>query len=327
MGKKEARKAARALLASTPYEDAPKPKVAAKPLLEALEEFLLMRKGMLAEGTQRFIRFCVLRWLHGAHWERWGDISPESTQRGFIAVLKAIKAGDLEPKYWSSVRCYAIEFFGYAVEVGYLSGNPVKGLPAPRKSSFRKDPVTWSQDEFEAIHGSLEPFLAMQLWLMRYTGMDLADLAVLSRQHIIRDSEGEWMIRKPRKKEERFEEAVILLPLNDYVEDIVLEAYRKTREADELLFPGIHLGVDGGHSLLYARARRRWYRLYPGKKFKCPKKLRHTFSSWAINELRIPLNVVQDWLGHSPRSTVLRERYLDRGSTARFARMLQPVVS
>lgn len=322
MGKKEARKAARAFFQATPSSPNPQPKKPVNDLYGLLEGYLLMEKGLLAGGTLKFIKFCILRWFQEAGWRDWEDVSPLSVQKGYISVLKALKAGEMQAKYWASVRCYTVDFCEYAVRHGCLQENPVKALPAPKKSLFRKTQVIWSEDEFMAIHSLLEPFLAMQFWLMRYTGMDLADLAGVRRFHLTRDPEGGWVLKKPRKKEERFQDAWILFPLNSFVEDIFLEAYRKTREAEDLLFPGIHLGVDGEHSLLYARVRRRWGRVYPGKRFKNLKALRHTFASWCIQDLGIPLDVVQDWLGHTPGSTVLKERYLHRGSTARFARLL-----
>jgi integrase len=187
MGKKAARKAAMAFFQQTPNPDPQKPEKPLQTLSTALEEYLIMEKGLLAEGTQKFIRFCVLRWFQEASWGRWEDISPLSVQKGYMAVLKALKAGEMQAKYWASVRCYAVDFCQYAVMVGCLKDNPVKALPAPKKALFRKTQVVWSEDEFRAIHSLLEPFLAMQFWLMRYTGMDLADLAGVRRFHLTRD--------------------------------------------------------------------------------------------------------------------------------------------
>lgn len=322
MGKKEARKAARALLEVTPIQTTPQPEKAVIGLYALLEEYILIQKGLTAEGTQKSIKGCVLRWFQAAGWTHWGDVTPESVSRGYASILKAIKEGEMEFKYWALVRCYALDYCRYAQKAKLLAENPLEVLPAPKKTLFKKNPVTWTQEEFEAVHGLLEPFLAKQFWLMRYTGMDLADIADLRRFHVVRDNEGEWMIRKPRKKEERFPDAWILFPLNDFVRDIFLEARERTQEAEDLLFPGIELGRDGQHSKLYARARYRWRLLYGNRRFKNVKTLRHTFASWAINELKIPLHVVQDWVGHTPGSTVLRERYLERGSTAGYARML-----
>ncbi len=297
--------------------------VKALSLETSIEDWLGLDKGLCQPGTLRSIRFNLKRFFKPVDIQYVHEISQEISDSCVTAFLKAVREKETAAHYWGTVRSYTKDYFGYLLRKKLIPVNFLADVEAPAKDTFKVMDVMWTREEFEAIAAELDQPWKMEFTLQRFTGMDQADLATLKKSHIKQDETGKWCITKPRQKELRFKAAQILLPLFGDAEKIIMKKFHEIEDDDGLIFPHIPALIEGGHSVLYNRVRRRWGRLFPKKPCKNLKALRHTFTTWAIEDLGIPLDVVQDWLGHSPKSVVLRDKYLHRRSTAKYGKLVE----
>lgn len=296
------------------------------PWAAAVEAWLSLEKGLLKEGTLRDARYGVLFYSSRTGVEYVEDMTQDKSDDAVREIQRLVRTGERQAHYWANARSRAKEFLDYARRKGMIAANYLQDTEAPKKGTFRKVAQLWTDEEFEATRNALRlPIYGKIMFLMRYTGMDLSDLATITSEHITKDAKEGWKLTKPRKKEERFSDAVIQLPINPVVEPMFLEAKERAADPTAPIFPELAaIAAKRNNNNLYHRIEVAWKRVYPGKRMKRPKDLRHTFATWCIVELKIPIDVVQEWLGHTPTSTVLKERYLHRSSTSEYAKRLAP---
>jgi integrase len=237
------------------------------------------------------------------------DITPE--------VFKA-RAGKLKgaaaPKYWANILSTCRRFSRSLVAEGKIVQDFTAGIPMPPKGSFKIREETWTDSELEATLAAVAPFDAEVLTVMRWTGMDTADVAELRRKHLVKDEAGAWVIRKRREKGKSDAET-ILQPLGSKVLPILMDRYNTTRYPEDKLFGDAFASIRSFNTSLMGRVRRATAPL--GLPLKNLKALRHTFATYHA-ERGVPLDVLRKWMGHAKDSRTLDRVYVHRASTARF---------
>ena len=297
------------------------------------EGYLEQRTG-ISEETKRPISYFFKRFFKEIKTDNIAELTPMMIINASNKIHTQCEKGEIQWKYWANIHSY---LFGKG-----SSKNPGGGLfpwliytrktltgadwenlsiAAPDKNRFKtmhddnKKNVEyyWEDEEIKAIHEELSIIWKDYFWIIANTGMDLSDLVDLSADHIVPvdRNPGKWKISKVRKKEARFGTR-INIPLSDKIEKIILDAKNLPNDLrlnpQRLLFPDLKAKVKNSHSQLYNVVRTAWQRVYPKKRHKNIKALRHSFITKHL-EKDTPLDVIQDFVGHSKKSTVLRERY------------------
>ena len=237
------------------------------------------------------------------------DVTPEVFKRG-AGKLK----GKAAAKYWANILSTVRRFSRSLVEAGKLAQDFTAGIPMPPKGSFKIREETWTDAELDAALAALVPFDAEVLMVMRWTGMDTADLWAFQRKHMVKDETGAWMIRKRREKGKSDAET-ILQPIGSKALPILKARYDSTRHPEDRLFGNAFASIRSFNTSLMGRIRRATAPL--GLPLKNLKALRHTFATYHA-ERGVPLDVLRKWMGHAKDSRTLDRVYVHRASTARF---------
>lgn len=237
------------------------------------------------------------------------DITPEL----FKARAGKLK-GAAAPKYWANILSTCRRFARSLVAEGNLVQDFTAGIPMPPKGSFNVREETWTEEELEATLAAVAPFDAEVLTVMRWTGMDTADVFALRRKHLVKDETGAWMIKKRREKGKSDAET-ILQPLGSKALPILKARYDSTRHPEDRLFGDAFASIRSFNTSLMGRVRRATAPL--GLPLKNLKALRHTFATYHA-ERGVPLDVLRKWMGHAKDSRTLDRVYVHRASTARF---------
>ena len=218
--------------------------------------------------------------------------------------------GDASAKYWMNILCTTRRFSKSLVSQGKILQEFTQDVPMPPKSSFGRREETWDEEEFDGVLVKQTRFDTEVLLVMRWTGMDSSDVAELRKKHILKDSEGNWIIKKKREKAKTDEETVVQ-PISSKVRAILLDRAKAVRLPEERLFGNTYASPRSFTTSLLGRVRR------AAGSTKDLKSLRHTYATYHA-ERGVPLDVLRVWLGHAKDSRVLDRIYLHRASTARF---------
>lgn len=217
--------------------------------------------------------------------------------------------GEASSKYWANILSMTRRFSKSLVGQKRILEDFTMDVPMPPKASFGRREEVWGDAELEKVLGKLEAFDREVLMVMRWTGLDSSDVAELGRKNILKDSEGNWIIKKKREKAKTEEETVVQ-PISSKVLDILLSRQKAAR-VDDRLFGNNYATPRSFTTSLLGRVRRA---AGPTKDLKS---LRHTYATYHA-ERGVPLDVLRIWLGHAKDSRVLDRIYLHRASTARF---------
>lgn len=295
--------------------------------------FLEQRTG-ISEATKRPIHYFFKRFFEFIPTDRIADLTPDIVKKAVTKIESLCEKKEMEWKYWANIHAYVFGkgstknpqggLFHWLIHTKQiLKGNEWEKLhvSAPDKAKFNKfhDGVKrnpqyyWEDEEIIKIHEELSIVWKDYFWIMAHTGMDLSDLADLKDDHIVpwEKNPGKYMIDKLRKKEERFN-VRIKLPLSGKVERIILNARNMPKDSklnpERLLFPDLKNKLKNSHSQMYNRVRAAWQIVYPKKPHKNVKALRHTYITKHLDK-GTPMHILQDYVGHSDKSTIIRERY------------------
>lgn len=235
-------------------------------------------------------------------------------------VAGVILGSGVSAKYWKNCLGGLKAFFKWLVEEKILVESPVAHLKAPKNSELNKVEEVWTEEEVEAVVKRLRGEDRDFFLLLRYTGMYPSDLYALSRKHIVKDREEGWKIFKLREKA-KYPTEIINQPLLPQIQDLVLEAYKTTKDPEDKLFVVSKSSPRVWGIMFKNRVGTAWKRSFPKKKVKKIKSLRHTFATWLM-ENDIPIDVAKDWMGHSKNSNTLNAVYLHRQSSSKYAKRL-----
>lgn len=225
--------------------------------------------------------------------------------------------GNSKPKTWANMLTNCRKFFRWLIEEDVLGVDPSTCVQLPPRSSWgrKTEKHIWSDSCFDALIKSIkDPEDVQILTVLRYTGIDLADLYELRARHIRKDLDGRLMIIKKREKAKSDLET-IKLPLGAMVLDLI--KCRITEDKNKQLFQGCtrYSSSASFGSCLYKRVHGAFERI--NRPMRDLKSLRHTFAT-SHAERGVPMDVLRDWMGHAPSSRILEDLYVHRTSTASF---------
>jgi integrase len=271
---------------------------------EFLEAKYLSRKASTAKEAR-----VVLERLAAVMPEGWARLT-RKTAKPYWAKLK----GDASPKYWKNILTLTRKFWRWAVEEGIAEEDATEGLEGPRSLDFGIRRDVWTEEEVEAVVGFLEPWAAQAVQVIRWTGLDPADLWNLRKRHFIKDKSGAWKIVKVREKA-KSEKEIIDQPISSKVRPLLVGLHAKAKSPDSQVFPTPYKTAQVFTVLLRRHVLRAQAAL--GLRPLAVKSLRHTFATFHA-ERDVPIDVLRAWMGHTSDSRVLDRVYLHRGSTSRY---------
>jgi integrase len=193
-----------------------------------------------------------------------------------------------------------------AVEYGYLSMNPARGVKFPQQGA-REAPAIIAGDEFAKLLNELEEPYKTMVKLIAATGLRIGELLGLRWRSLdlevgtlaVRESVYEGKLQRPKTQKSRR-----TIPLGPHaVASLKAHRDRSTRKGDDaLVFPN-KSDEPLRESRLLERvlqpaARRAGLGRVTWHQF------RHIHSS-LLNDLRVPVKIAQEQLGHSSISTTL----------------------
>lgn len=269
-----------------------------------LEAKYMSRKPATAKEAE-----IILRRLAGVLPEEWGKL----TRKTVKPLLPRLK-GDASPKYWKNILVTTRKFWRWAVEEGLAVEDVTKGLEGPRSIDFGIRQDIWTEDELEAVVSVLPTRETQAVQIIRWTGMDPADLYNLRKRHFVKDKGGVWKIVKRREKA-KSEKELIDQPISSRVRDLLLGLHAKAKGPDSPVFPTSYRSAQVFTVLLWRKVSAAQVRL--GMRRLHVKALRHSFATFHA-ERDVPIDVLRKWMGHSSDSRVLDRVYLHRGSTAGY---------
>ena len=296
--------------------------------LTKLEEQLrhVNHAGSRPEATMRFGAFAEAQWSvlvlptlklstqHGykhvlakhvlPYWRDWrlGDIGKLDVQQ-FVADKFRQQAG------WQTVRNAWTLLSGIletAVEYGYLTVNPARGVKFPPQK-LREAPAMIAGADFAKLLDEVGEPYRMMTGLIAATGLRIGELLALRWRALdldvgtlnVRESVFEGKIQQPKTQKARR-----TIPLGPHEITLLKEhRERSTRKgANDLVFPN-RLGAPMRESRVLERVlqpaaeraglgRVTWHQF------------RHIHSS-LLNDLRVPVKIAQEQLGHASISTTL----------------------
>lgn len=279
------------------------------PFRQALEEWLDMRKTVVAPSTI----------INNRHYVGMVEtLSPGMTLdgitvAGFHTLLNRLR-DQLEPSasYWSNILVAQRQFFKWCIITGRMTFDPTLGYERPKKAEFGlyTDIVTDAELETLCAHLTHADELAIR-WF-RWTGTYPADFAFAEKQDFYL-KDGILHLRMERAKN-RFK---YHQPLDGRIEPYVKSIWLRKSKPKERMFLDVQAGQP--YVTWYYCLQKRLYKiwLFQFGKHKKIGAFRHTWITDCI-ERGVPEDVLLQWAGHSPRSTIYRERYLHRKSTTRY---------
>jgi integrase len=238
------------------------------------------------------------------YWREWRlrDIGKLNVQQ-FVADKFRQQAG------WQTVRNSWTLLSGIletAVEYGYLTVNPARGVKFPPQK-LREAPAMIAGDDFGKLLKEVDEPYRMMIGLIAATGLRIGELLALRWRNLdltigtlsVRESVFEGKTQQPKTQKARR-----TIPLGPHAIVLLREHRgRATRKnADDLVFPN-RLGEPMRESQLLGRVlqpaaeraglgRVTWHQF------------RHIHSS-LLNDLRVPVKIAQEQLGHASISTTL----------------------
>jgi len=251
----------------------------------------------------------ILRRLAGLLPAEWGALTRQTVK----PLLPALK-GKASAKYWKNILVTTRKFWRWAVEEGLATEDVTEGLEGPRSIDFRIRTDIWSDEELEAVIQVLPAREAQAVQIIRWTGIDPADLWNLRKKHFVKDRGGVWKLVKVREKA-KSEKEIIDQPISSKVRDLMLGFHAKAKGAESPVFPNPYRSAQVFTVLLRRHVLRAQATL--GLRSLHVKSLRHTFATFHA-ERDVPIDVLRAWMGHAPDSRVLDRVYLHRGSTSRY---------
>lgn len=275
---------------------------------EAAREFLEAKYLSRKPATAHEVRI-VLDKVAGIMPEAWGNLT-RKTAKPYWPRLK----GSASPKYWKNILTITRKFWRWAVEEGIAVEDVTEGLEGPRSKDFGIREDVWTDEEVEAVLGALRPTEAQAILIIRWTGLDPADVWNLKKKHMVKDKDGAWKIVKVREKA-KSEKEIINQPVSSKVRDLLVKLHSKAKGSDTPLLQTPFRSAQVFTVLLRRHVLRAQAAL--GLRPLAVKSLRHTFATFHA-ERDVPIDVLRSWMGHTADSRVLDRVYLHRGSTARY---------
>jgi integrase len=254
-------------------------------------------------STQHGYRYVLTKHVL-PYWRDWRlrDIGKLDVQR-FVAEKFRQKAG------WQTVRNAWTLLSGIletAVEYGYLVVNPARGVKFPAQG-LREAPALIAGDDFAKLLAEVVEPYRMMVGLIAATGLRIGELLALRWRSLdltigtltVRESVFEGKLQQPKTLKARR-----TIPLGPHA-IALLEAHRDRSArtgTDDLLFPN-RQGAPLRESKVLRRVlqpaaeraglgRVTWHQF------------RHIHSS-LLNDLRVPVKIAQEQLGHASISTTL----------------------
>ncbi len=244
---------------------------------------------------------------------RFADFFPfphvqDVTREVFRKAAKRYR-GEASAKYWANILSTTRRFSKSLVSRKAIIEEFTQDVPMPPKSSFGRREEIWEDAEFDRVVEKLAVYDAQVLLVMRWSGMDSSDVCELGREHVKKDTGGNWIFKKRREKAKTDEETIVQ-PISSKILGFILARY-KAAKPGEKLFGSIYATPRSFTTSLLGRVRR------AAGATKDLKSLRHTYATYHA-ERGVPLDVLRVWMGHARDSRVLDRIYLHRASTARY---------
>lgn len=211
----------------------------------------------------------------------------------------------------------------WLIDQGYLKDNPLSDVSAPKKPETNRDALRPRQvgalrgailDEIERTPRKADrAYVIVAMELLCATGMRSDELVSLTMQQVRRRPEPHLRIvpwdgcgRSFTPKHGRRR----VIPLTPRAETIIelLTGGREYRPCEPVLRTDRGAVID--HSNIGDRLRE-YSGVVPGRSV-TPHVFRHTFISWAVNDLGLPLPVVQEIAGHSNIETTMEYVHLSQ---------------
>jgi integrase len=219
--------------------------------------------------------------------------------------------GAVSAKTIANVRALLSAAFGYAIEQGLRTDNPMRRLRRSRAGEHeRPDMVTLTPQEFSHLRSLIaerwRPFVTVLAGTgMRFgeaVALEVGDVDLLAETPIVRVTKalkripGGFEVGPPKSRKSRR-----TISLSDDLVDVL--APLVTRERGDLLFTGGN-GVRVSHSNFYNRVWLPAVRQFATETGRRPRihDLRHSHASWLIAR-GVHLEVIRDRLGHESITT------------------------
>jgi len=220
--------------------------------------------------------------------------------------------GKANPKYWCNIMGDVRCFVKWCIEEKLLPHDPTTRLvlPTSHEFTYKGEEVVWPDDEFETVCENLSKQDSDYLKILRYSGMDVSDMCVLEKGHVIKSTDGLTFSKVRQKEKQRF-----IVPVFPQILSIVKKAMKSDTKrifSQEIPEP---FGSNFGK-----RVRRVRRKLKLEERAPC-KDLRHTFITDCV-EKGVPFDVIRNWIGHSKDSRTLEKRYAHRRDSRKFMELM-----
>jgi integrase len=279
-------------------------------MTEVVSEWLETRKTALKPSTVAQIGH-FMKWLKAEFPTLKIDEISIPQMHGYLNALHA----RLKPatSYWRDILTRYNQFFNWCILTQKTTLNPTMGYPRPKVSELAVYEEVWEDQEFSVIcaHVSVPDEFALRC--MRYMGIYPQDYAYAEKQDFKMKDGVLTFFKKRGKNHLKFNQ-----PLDGRIEADVKRIWYKKKNPTDRMFSEVEKGRAylSWYYLFQKRVYKVWQHCGLGKHKKLGA-LRHTFVTECV-ERGVPEDVLLQWLGHSPGSTVYRRVYLHRKSTARY---------
>ncbi len=262
----------------------------------------------LKEGS----RVCIRRHLRRLHCTLGISSVSEATME--LVLSKVPQWRDTaSPKHWKNMVLDNRKFFRWCIKQGLIDKDPTADITLPRKDRFRKKGIesVWPEEEFKEVCKLAKPKDKVYLEILRHTGMDVSDLCLIEKKHIMVVDERLTIVKKREKA--KSDEETIIQPINSTLLPYFEKALERPSKSKRLFSNEIPKSF-GRH--LYQKVMRLREKIenVPHRDLKA---LRHTFATWHV-ERGVPIDVLRQWMGHARDSRILEKLYSHRKSTAQF---------
>lgn len=239
------------------------------------------------------------------------------------------------PATWRDTLNYWKGLINYAVDNDLLPKNPIHKVKGPGSGEMGRRLDIWTTEQYETFidyDGSDPLYVECTLIakIVRWTGLDEADIFQLTPRHFIKDRKGHLTLYKRRAKAKRSQkECNYKQPIDPEIAPVIKALLATAKGPDDRFMSRDYEDTERSRNnwvgMISKRRHRRFASLFPGEKMLDYKHLRHTFATYMAafggpDGKGVPIHVLREWMGHAPGSRVLEEVYLHLSETSQYVR-------
>lgn len=235
------------------------------------------------------------------------------------------------------------KFFEHQMDVSEKSGkkyftvNPIRKFKRPRARDFGRRTDVWPEEMYLKMVAHADIELAEAMRVIRWTGLDPLDYAMLMDRHVEIDANGILEIRMMRSKA-KFGSEKIKQPIDPEISKLFHARKKKAAGNPNYLYFTADAGIYHEDAIEFYRRAKNWAaaltkrrlrlfrRLWPDYPIILDlKHLRHTYATYMATHggpegKGVSERVLREWMGHAPSSRTLEQIYLHIQTTSQYLR-------